>query len=61
MSSEDFADYLIKTKGVFFRVGTGNPLEKVQTSAHCNDFVIDESGLKYGADTMVKFIIEQSK
>jgi len=59
MSSEDFADYLLYVKGVLFRIGTQNPDENI-TSAHNNDFVIDESALKYGADTMVEFILRKS-
>ncbi len=59
MSSEDFADYLLKVPGVLFRVGTQNP-ETTRTSAHNNDFVIDEKALKYGADTMIKFILEKN-
>lgn len=58
MSSEDFADYLVKVPGVFFRIGTADPDSEVQTSAHNNDFVIDESALSYGADTFVQFVID---
>ena len=58
MSSEDFSDYLTRVPGVFFRIGTADPNAEVQTSAHNNDFVIDESGLSLGADTFVQFILD---
>jgi amidohydrolase len=58
MSSEDFADYLVKIPGVFFRIGTANPNSETQTSAHNNDFVIDESALSHGADTFVQFVLD---
>ena len=58
MSSEDFADYLTVVPGVFFRIGTATPRCEVQTSAHNNDFVIEESGLSLGADTFVQFVLD---
>ena len=58
MSSEDFADYLTRVPGVFFRVGTADPNSEEQTSAHNNDFVINESGLSLGADTFVQFVLD---
>jgi metal-dependent amidase/aminoacylase/carboxypeptidase family protein len=58
MSSEDFADYLTKVPGVFFRIGTADPNSATQTSAHNNDFVIDESALSHGADTFVQFVLD---
>ena len=58
MSSEDFADYLTKVAGVFFRIGTQDPRSDRQTMVHNNDFVIDESALSYGADTFVQFVID---
>ena len=58
MSSEDFADYLTRVPGVFFRIGTADPNSATQTSAHNNDFVIDESALSYGADTFVQFVLD---
>lgn len=58
MSSEDFADYLTRVPGVFFRIGTAAPDSETQTSAHNNDFVIDETALSYGADTFVQFVLD---
>ena len=58
MSSEDFADYLTKIPGVFFRIGTADPSSDRQILAHSNDFVIDEAALSYGADTFVQFILD---
>ncbi|MBQ9116507.1 MAG: amidohydrolase [Clostridia bacterium] len=58
MSSEDFADYLTRVPGVLFRIGTADPNSETQTSAHNNDFLIDESGLSLGADTFVQFILD---
>ena len=58
MSSEDFADYLTAVPGVFFRIGTAIPGLDTQTSAHNNDFVIDEGALHRGADTFVQFVLD---
>lgn len=58
MSSEDFSDYLTVVPGVFFRIGTAISGRDNQTSAHNNDFVIDESALHFGADTFVQFILD---
>ena len=58
MSSEDFSDYLTAVPGVFFRIGTAISGRDTQTSAHNNDFVIDESALHFGADTFVQFILD---
>ena len=58
MSSEDFADYLTAVPGVFFRIGTATPDYDTQTSAHNNDFVIDEAALSKGADTFVQFVLD---
>jgi amidohydrolase len=58
MSSEDFADYLTRVPGVFFRIGTADSDSETQTSAHNNDFVIDESALCHGADTFVQFVLD---
>ena len=61
MSSEDFSDYPTEVPGVFFRIGTAISGRDIQTSAHNNDFVIDESALHFGADTFVQFILDNDR
>ena len=61
MSSEDFADYLTRVPGVFFRIGTADPESDTQTSVHNNDFVIDDTALSHGADTFVQFILDHGR
>lgn len=46
MGSEDFGWYLTKAPGMIFRFGTRNEALGCTTVAHCNDFQIDESGMK---------------
>jgi len=45
-SSEDFAWFLSKTKGMIFRFGTRNEEKGFTALAHRSDFMIDEDGMK---------------
>lgn len=56
MSSEDFGWYLTKTKGMLFRFGTRNEALGCTTLAHCNDFKIDESGMKAALEAFICYI-----
>ena len=58
LTSEDFAHYLGKKPGVFFRVGTRNEEKGCVTLPHNNDFLIDEDGLLSGSLTCVQFVLD---
>lgn len=58
MSSEDFANYLLKKPGVFVRLGTRNEEKGFTTLPHNNDFMIDEDALTIGTDTCVQFVLD---
>lgn len=58
MSSEDFANYLLKKPGVFIRLGTRNEAKGITTLPHNNDFMIDEDALPLGTDVSVQFVLD---
>ncbi len=58
MSSEDFANYLLKKPGVFIRLGTRNEEKGCTTLPHNNDFLIDEDALPSGTDLCVQFVLD---
>ena len=58
MSSEDFANYLLKKPGVFIRLGTKNEEKGCVTLPHNNDFMIDEDALSVGTDVSVQFVLD---
>lgn len=49
MGAEDFAYYTHHTKGVFYRLGTGNDKLDTRHGLHTPQFNIDESSLEHGA------------
>lgn len=57
MSSEDFGWYLLKAPGMLFRFGTRNEATGCTALAHCNDFCIDESGMKAAIRAFVTFVM----
>ncbi len=57
MSSEDFGWYLTKSKGMIFRFGTRNEAVGCTTLAHCNDFKLDESGMKTAIKAFVDYVL----
>ena len=61
MSSEDFAWYLTKTPGMIFRFGTRNEATGCTTLAHCNDFCIDESGMKPTIHAFIAYVMNLKK
>ena len=61
LSSEDFAQYLVKKPGVYIRLGTRNEEKGCVTFPHNNDFMIDEDALVIGSDTCVQFVLDCSK
>lgn len=48
MTAEDFAYYLQKKTGVFYRLGTSNSTKGITQSLHSKEFDIDEEALKIG-------------
>lgn len=46
---EDFAYYLEKVKGAFFRLGTGNPEKGITAYWHNSRYTVDEEALPIGA------------
>ncbi len=46
MSTEDFSWFLMKKPGMVFRFGTRNEQKGCVTLAHCNDFCLDEDGMR---------------
>ena len=58
MSSEDFANYLLKKPGVFIRLGTRNEEKGITTFPHNNNFMIDEDALPVGTDVSVQFVLD---
>ena len=58
MSSEDFANYLLKKPGVFIRLGTRNEEKGCTTLPHNNDFMMDEDALPVGTDVSVQFVLD---
>ena len=61
MSSEDFANYLVKKPGVFIRLGTRNEAKGCTTLPHNNDFLIDEDALPKGTDVCVQFVLDNMR
>ena len=61
LSSEDFAQYLVKKPGVYIRLGTRNEEMGCVTLPHNNDFMIDENALSIGSDTCVQFVLDYMK
>ena len=49
MGAEDFAFYLEKVPGTFYRLGIRNEAEGITADIHNDHFTIDESALKTGA------------
>ncbi|MEA5059860.1 MAG: M20 family metallopeptidase [Candidatus Pelethousia sp.] len=60
MSSEDFAFYLTKKPGLFFRLGTKNEEKGYVGLPHNNNFQLDEAALKIGSSVCVQFVIDVS-
>ena len=57
MTSEDFAWYLTRAKGMLFRFGTKNERKGCTALAHCNDFKIDEDGIETAIKAFVAYIL----
>lgn len=56
--SEDFADFSACRPCAYFHLGTGKPGSE-RPAYHRSDFVIEERALKYAADTIVRFVLNE--
>lgn len=61
MGSEDFSRYGEVVPAVFFRLGTRNTAKGIASSAHHDDFTIDEAALIGGVKTMIQFVLDNQK
>ncbi|GIV27585.1 MAG: amidohydrolase [Bacteroidia bacterium] len=52
MTADDFAYYLQKVPGTYYRLGTGNKKKGITHNVHTPYFDIDENALFYGTSTM---------
>ena len=59
MTAEDFAYYLQKKPGTFFRLGTRNETEKKRHKLHSNNFDIDESALETGVGLLSWIVMNE--
>lgn len=57
ISSEDFGWYLTKARGMLFRFGTRNETLGCTTLAHCNDFKLDEQGMKPAIEAFISYVL----
>jgi amidohydrolase len=60
-STEDFAWLLQDKPGFLFRYGSGNEKKGCTTLAHCNDFMPDEDGFRYGVLAFVQFVLDAAE
>jgi amidohydrolase len=58
-SSEDFSWFLTQKPGLLFRFGTRNEALGCATLIHCNDFRIDETGMRSAIDVFVQFVLDR--
>lgn len=58
MTSEDFADFTTAVPASYFNLGTGTVGSDHRPPLHRSDFVIDESALKYAADSIIQYLLD---
>lgn len=59
LSSEDFGWYLTKVPGVLFRFGCRNEDKGWVNPAHCNDFALDEAGMRDAIELFITYIMNR--
>ena len=59
LSSEDFGWYLTKKPGVLFRFGSGNAEKGWVNPAHCNNFYLDEDGMRYAIELFIAYVMNR--
>jgi metal-dependent amidase/aminoacylase/carboxypeptidase family protein len=57
MTADDFAYYLQKIPGTYYRLGTGNKRKGITHNVHTPYFDIDENALYYGTLSLSWFAI----
>ena len=58
MGAEDFSFYGEKAPAVFFRLGNYNEEKGCVTQAHNSEFKVDDDVLHLGAETFVRFVLD---
>lgn len=58
MGSEDFSRFSEIKPGVFFRLGTRNKAKQCTSTAHNDDFRIDEDAFHLGAAAFIQFVLD---
>jgi amidohydrolase len=58
---EDCSYYLQKVKGVFFRLGSGNPEKGITAFWHSSEYTIDEDALSVGAGLLAYLVFKYVK
>ena len=56
LSSEDFGWYLTKKPGLLFRFGSGNSKKGWTNPAHCNNFYLDEDGMRDAIELFISYV-----
>lgn len=59
LSSEDFGWYLTKVPGVLFRFGCRDEEKGWVKPAHCNDFCLNEDGMKDAIEVFISYIMNR--
>jgi len=59
LSSEDFGWYLTKIPGALFRFGCRNLEKGWVKPAHCNDFYLDEDGMRDAIEVFIKYVMNR--
>lgn len=58
LTSEDFAFYTEKAPSMFFRLGFYNEAKGCTKTVHNSDFKVDDEVLHLGAETFVRFVLD---
>ena len=58
LGGEDFSFFANEKPGYMFRLGIRNEKLGIVHTAHTDRFDIDESAMKYGVDTFIRFILD---
>lgn len=58
LGSDDFSWYTDVVPSALFRLGIRNEKKGITQGLHQSDFQLDEDSLKYGAETLVQFILD---
>ena len=60
LSGDNFSEFLLRTKGAYAYLGSGNPaLPNTQSPGHNGNFDIDEDALVLGAGLYAEYAVSQ--